>query len=138
LKGIGTTISSHANKCNLSWWGSFGRWIERNLLSACKEFMGPSLFSTNTKKIKIVQVMGNNIVHGVHITLTTNSIPVENVHCSAKTRNAVLHSVIFGRLPVANEGIMSRGLILLYWCHPSPNCSLESKGCILLYIFRMA
>lgn len=107
------------------------------LFCTAEYFMRPSFVTANTHKVKVIKIMGNDIVHGINITLTTNAIPVEDVHGGTETGNPFGVCIIFGWFPVANECIMSRRLTFLYWCHPSPNGSLESQGGILFNVLRM-
>jgi hypothetical protein len=50
--------------------------------------------------------MGDEVVHGIYITLAANLIPIENIHCRAKTRNPLSKGIILGGLPFAKKGFM--------------------------------
>lgn len=68
--------------------------------------MRPSFLSADTHQVKVIQVVGNDVIHGINITLAANLIPVENVNGGAKVRTPFGQGVILGGLPIANEDIM--------------------------------
>ena len=65
--------------------------------------------------------MGDDVVHGLIMTLTTNKISIEHIHGSTKTRNSFGQNV--------------RRLILFDWRDPPPN--QEGQCSILFNVFRM-
>lgn len=68
--------------------------------------MRACLFSANSNKIKIIQVMGDNVVHGVNVTLTTNLVPIKQIDGGAKPRSSLGQSVVLRWLPFPNKDIM--------------------------------
>lgn len=48
--------------------------------------MGPSCFSTDTHQVKIVQVMCDDGVHVINITLATCTFTIEDVHGATESR----------------------------------------------------
>ena len=81
--------------------------------------------------------MGDDVVHGIIMTLIANKISVEHIHGSTKTRNSFGQNVSLGGFPGANKDFVCRRLILLDWRDPPPNCNLEGQGSILFNVFRM-
>ncbi|KAF5951804.1 hypothetical protein HYC85_009748 [Camellia sinensis] len=91
----------------------------------------------DSRQVKIIKVMRDDVVHGINVTLATNTISVKDIHGGAETRKQLLHGIVLGELPVSDRNIMSGRLSLIDWGHPPPYCSLESKGCVLLNVFQM-
>lgn len=72
--------------------------------------MRSSLLSANTHQVKIILIVGDDGVHAVNVALSTHLVTVKDVHCGAKARDTLGQSVVLGRLPVTDEGIVSRRL----------------------------
>lgn len=115
------------------WWG----FVERNLLSTAEHFVGSSLLSSNTHEVKVVQIVGDRVVHVLIISLSTHLISIESIHSGPKTWDTLGQGVILSGLPAPNKDIMGRRLVLLHWSHPPPNCSLKCQGGILFDVFRV-
>ena len=99
--------------------------------------MWPCLLSPHTDQVKEILEVRNDNIHLINVTLAANLISIKNIHCGTKSGNSLSQSVILGGLPVSNKNIMGRRLFLFDWCHPPPDCGLEGKGSILLYVFWM-
>lgn len=117
--------------------GWLGGRIEGELLSAGEDFMGAGLLPANAHQVKIMLVMRHHGVHLINITLTTNTVPIQDVHRGSKPGHSFSQGVVLGGLPGSHEGIMSRRQSLLGRGHPPVDCSLEGQSGILLNVFRM-
>ena len=97
--------------------------------------MRPCFLPADTHQIKIVLVMGDDVVHGINITLTAYRIAVKNVHCGAEAGNPLGQSVVLGGLPCSDEDFVGGGLLLRDGSHPPPDCGLEGESGVLFYVF---
>ena len=50
--------------------------------------MRTSLFAANPDFVKVIQVMGDDVVHGVNVTLATDLVSIEHIDGGAKARNS--------------------------------------------------
>lgn len=113
--------------------GRNGR-VERNLLGAREDFMRTRLLSPETQEVAVVKEVRDDVVHRVDASLPAERVAVKNVHRGSEPGDSVSQSVVLGRLPVADEGLVRRGLALLDRGHPLPHRSHEGDRGVLLEV----
>lgn len=119
------------------WWWWLLVWIKGFLLSAREYVIVFRFLTTNTHQVKVIQVMRYNNIHGIDITLTTDTLAIQNIHGGSKSRSSFGQSVVLCGFPVSNKGFVTGRLSLFERCHPPPDCCLEGQGGVLFDVFWM-
>lgn len=112
--------------------GGWSRRVEQTLLSAGQQLVGACFLPSHTQQVQVVEIVRDDVVHGVDIAFPAGEVSVEEVHCGPKSWDPLGKGVILGGLPVPDKDVVGWRLALLYWGVPLPYCSLEGQGCILL------
>ena len=99
--------------------------------------MGSCFLSTNAQQVEIIEVVRDDVVHGINVTLPASELTVQKIHGASKSRSSSCQRVVLGGFPVPNKDIVSRWLFPFHGRHPPVDCSLEGNGRILFNVFRM-
>lgn len=81
--------------------------------------------------------MRDDVIHAVDVALAADQVAIEHVHCGPEARQPLRHRIVLSRLPLSDEHVVRRRLLLLHWRHPPVDGRLEGHGGVLLQIFRV-
>lgn len=68
--------------------------------------MGACFLPTHSQQVQVVEVVRDDVVHGIDVTFPAGEVTVEEVHGGPKPCDPLGKGVILGRLPVPNKDIM--------------------------------